>query len=96
VCVCVCVCVHTYVYIRMYTYVCIHMYVYTYIYTYRYFLTPSYWALGDPNVTDTVHVIEPSTDIDVLDEEARMQARANTAPCADSAIEIRGLIAEFR
>ena len=61
-----------------------------------YFLTPSYWGLGDPNVADAVQVIEPSTDEDVLAEEARMQDRANAPPRADCAIEIRGLIAEFR
>ena len=61
-----------------------------------YFLTPSYWGLGKPNVTDAIEVVEASTDEDVLDEEARVQTRANAVVDPENAIEIRGLVAEFR
>jgi ABC-type multidrug transport system fused ATPase/permease subunit len=61
-----------------------------------YFVTPSYWGFGRPNVPDAVELLEASTDGDVLDEEAAVQARANAAVDPDCAIEVRGLVAEFR
>ena len=61
-----------------------------------YFLVPSYWGVGQAHVTDSVEVIEASTDIDVVDEESRMQGRVNARADEDCAIEIRGLVAEFR
>ena len=61
-----------------------------------YFVTPAYWGLGKSYVKDCREVVEPSTDPDVLEEEARIQARMNEPADIDSAIEVRGLIAEFR
>jgi ABC-type lipoprotein export system ATPase subunit len=61
-----------------------------------YFVTPAYWGLGKPYVKDCHEVVEASTDPDVLEEEARIQARMNETADSDSAIEVRGLIAEFR
>ena len=61
-----------------------------------YCVTPAYWGLGKPYVKDCSEVVEASTDPDVLEEEARIQARMNETAHSDSAIEVRGLIAEFR
>ena len=60
-----------------------------------YFLLPSYWGLLQANVTDKVHVIEASTDEDVLAEEKLSQERLNQPMAGSSAIEIRGLRATF-
>ena len=61
-----------------------------------YFVLPSFWGVGDATVREAVDLIEASTDVDVLEEEAAVQARCNGPPHADSAVEVRGLVAEFR
>jgi len=61
-----------------------------------YFLRPSYWGFGHVHVSDAVHVVEPSEDEDVLEEESAVQARLDGPMDPGSAIEVRGLRATFK
>jgi ABC-type uncharacterized transport system ATPase subunit len=58
-------------------------------------LNPSYWGLSHASIKDEVHVIEASTDEDVIEEEKNTQTRLDQPMSNTSAIEIRGLRATF-
>jgi len=62
-----------------------------------YFLTPSYWGFGKANARDTVEVIEPSTDQDVVAEEKLVQESASKNELSsEHAVEVRNLICNFK